>query len=197
MVYNKIIIIEGYSLKIDELVDFLELQREISQWSLPKDYKSDTKNLNKEEKIEWIKQNGIYSDKYSNIEIFQPRCCSKSEDYIVGRKIKTYHRISVKCNDCDKYFCCDKCIGLTENGFYDVETILNEVKPIKKNHICKICHNDNKTSSKFKCKFCKFHKLNGECKPKKWKWYNDTIKIWFSNKSRNYYYQLNDCLSCT
>ncbi|AQN68653.1 hypothetical protein [Saudi moumouvirus] len=199
MVYSKIILIEGYALSINELVEFLEYLRKSHSYLMPRDYKNETINLNVQEKIEWIEENGISIDSSYGINIFGPRCCSETKDYIVGKKIKTYKRVIIKCSNCDKHFCCDKCIGLTENGYYDVDTILNQVVPVKKSHICKYCHNDNKKSAKLKCKFCKFHKLNGTCRPKiKWT-KNHSEKIWFKNKKKSlgYFYQLNDCLSCT
>ncbi|QGR54288.1 hypothetical protein [Moumouvirus maliensis] len=199
MVYNKIILIEGYVISVSELVEFLEFLRNSHPYLVPIDYKRETINLITQDKIDWIKENGINFDPSYGFKSFSPRCCSESNDYIIGKKIKTYKRVIIKCTDCDRHFCCDKCIGLSENGYYDVDTILNQVVPVNKNHICKYCHNDNKENAKFACKFCKFQELDGICRPiNKWT-ENHTEKIWFKNKNKSlgYFYQLNDCLSCT
>uniref|UniRef100_A0A6G6AD59 Uncharacterized protein n=1 Tax=Borely moumouvirus TaxID=2712067 RepID=A0A6G6AD59_9VIRU len=113
MVYNKIILIEGYVLSVSELVEFLEFLRNSHSYLVPIDYKRETINLITQDKIDWIKENGINFDRSYGFQGFSPRCCSESNDYIIGKKIKTYKRVIIKCTDCDRHFCCDKCIGLT------------------------------------------------------------------------------------
>ncbi len=82
----------------------------------------------------------------SDMEIFKFKCCSKisKKKYIIGFKMHTYYRNFIKCEECDEYTVCDKCIGHTNNGYYDVVKILNELTEINSRHVCLRCYADNR-----------------------------------------------------
>ena len=65
--------------------------------------------------------------------------------YILGTIVKRYNRIAVSCDKCKEYSCCNHCIGLTDNGWYDVSRICYHIVPISKSQICQYCSNDQKT----------------------------------------------------
>lgn len=92
---------------------------------------------------------------------------------------------------------------MTENGFYDVDKILNTVVTIPDCQICNNCFHDNKETVA-ECKSCKYtntvHEnyswmirllVTKECK----------MSIQLGQKFReipmNYIYMVDDCLSCS
>jgi len=79
-------------------------------------------------------------------KIYSFPCCStiKSEQFIICESVHTYYHKRSRCNDCKIYTVCEKCIGCTNNGFYDVEKILNEPTKVNISHICLNCFHDNR-----------------------------------------------------
>lgn len=85
---------------------------------------------------------GVYS-----VRIYMYPCCSEArgEQYLIGVPLHTYYRKhGVRCGDCEEYSVCDMCIGITNNGFYDVCAIHNGPVEVPLRHICQHCFADNK-----------------------------------------------------
>lgn len=83
----------------------------------------------------------------SQIAVHQFVCCSKSqgEIYVVGFPLHKYYRQVTHCEKCPgPRTVCDDCIGMTNNGHYDIQDIADG--PVKGNirHICLNCFHDNK-----------------------------------------------------
>lgn len=80
------------------------------------------------------------------MEIFPFSCCSDSATklFIIGYKLHTYYRNHIRCDDCGEHTVCNKCIGHTNNGYYDVKTILNEPTEVNIRNVCVECWADNK-----------------------------------------------------
>ena len=60
-----------------------------------------------------------------NINLYRFPCCSylNGELFIIGMEMHKYYRSPIRCNDCETYSVCDRCIGHTNNGYYDVNSI--------------------------------------------------------------------------
>lgn len=66
--------------------------------------------------------------------------------FVIGFDLHTYYRYhNVGCEKCEKYTCCDTCIGTTNNGFYDAVKMQEEVVEANLRHICLHCYADNRT----------------------------------------------------
>jgi len=126
MVYTTVSIILGIHLnreelkeilRVDELGEFDEFDRDLEH-----------KIINK------------------NVEIFKIPCCeSENKQYFVGLQMHTYYRKhGIKCDNCDKYSCCDNCIGQTNNGFYDIVRMADNPVEVNSQHVCLHCFSDNK-----------------------------------------------------
>jgi len=84
---------------------------------------------------------------------------AEEEKYIIGAEIKTYYRLKSKCKKCpDKYFNCDDCINLTENGQYDIVNAQNKFVTLDINDFCSNCQHHNNFGSKIgdDCSKCHF-----------------------------------------
>lgn len=81
----------------------------------------------------------------TGFKVYQYPCCSelRGQMYIIGRKIKVYTRFHSRCERCSEYGLCDKCIGMTSNGYYDVENILKTCTSVPSENICSYCFSDN------------------------------------------------------
>lgn len=189
MVFTKVLIIKGYKLSKNELKDFLKSiynEKSIrSKYGLVDCIADFNENAEKKRLLH---------------QIFHPHCCSTGKYYVFGVCVQTYYRVCVRCDKCNEFSLCDKCIGYTSNGNYDVENILDNFTKIDSNHICKYCHNDNRGSFT-KCKFCNFKvKDNGNKDVESLfdKCFNDKVyKMFKKEKTLEYFYALDDCLSCT
>lgn len=141
------------------------------------------------------------------VEIFNYPCCSELNDkqWIVGIVMRKYHRQYQDCESsekCNGYNHSSECLGMTENGFYDVDKILNNVVHIPEGQICYNCYNDNKEIVS-QCKSCKYTicKSSGidwvvmsglkKCKMSK------ELLIEFGKLPKNFIYRVDDCLNCS
>ena len=163
MVYRHVMILKGFEFEIDDVINFIIFMANI--WKKHNVYEflqTNFSNMSMTDKKEWLTEHfyKINNNVLNNfgIKIFSPPCCSKIgwKKFIIGRCIKKYDRVNVKCKNCDKYSCCDFCIGITENGYYDVQNILNGLVGLDNNHICEWCYNDKRNDTE--CKFCEFPK---------------------------------------
>jgi len=164
---------------------------------------------------------------HDDIEIFRFQCCSDSSNkkFLIGIKLHTYYRKYINCNNCGANSVCDKCIGYTNNGYYDVQTILNQPTKVNIRNVCMNCYADTKhdlgsreqtceivnnlfiddgeDAYKRKCKVC-------NCTPSGYRSPEDTLEFHCSEYSRvkkyvknsinrtpKLYYMIDDCLSCT
>ncbi len=82
----------------------------------------------------------------NDMHLFNFPCCSESGDdkFILGYEVHKYYRKLIKCENCKEYSVCDKCIGYTNNGYYDVNKILNEPIEVNIRHMCLYCYSDNR-----------------------------------------------------
>lgn len=89
-------------------------------------------------------------------------CCLKDEEqnFFVYVPIRVYDRTENMsnftrrrkglpvCNDCDEDFMCETCLGMTENGYYNVEKLRKE--PTICENFCFYCGHDNKAKDVLK-----------------------------------------------
>lgn len=155
------------------------------------------------------------------VKIYSFPCCHESKcGYIIGRIVRTYVRRNDgdnRCPDCKYYIpgddsplvkisdvapdqkvkkliSCGKCIGLTENGFYDVCAFQDGPIECPSAHMCTFCYHDNRKD------FTVCEKCNNE----------KGIRLGWGSRARpvdeflkklgqkgKYYYMVNDCLSCS
>ena len=135
----------------------------------------------------------LEKEKYPGVfpRFFDFPCCSKLNDVkaIYGWKAKSYHRRMHRCKNCDKYSVCDKCICSTENGFYDVNKIIDEPVEVNPKHLCENCDHDHRYENFMFCSVCGTEESDIERKSNyQFEQFPGPVK---------YYYCLNDCLSCT
>lgn len=133
---------------------------------------------------------------HEGLRLFPFVCCSKiaGEIFIFGYEVNSFPRLRIQCSKCEEFSLCDKCIGETTNGFYDVEKILNEVVQVPNEIMCGHCNTDNVVGGR--CRLC----FSTETKV-----YDHSKKITtFAKKHLNMenplpscFYMLDDCLSCT
>jgi hypothetical protein len=65
--------------------------------------------------------------------------------FVIGFDLHTYYRYhNTGCEKCEKYTCCDTCIGQTSNGFYDVVKMQEEIIEVNLRHVCLHCYADNR-----------------------------------------------------
>lgn len=161
------------------------------------------------------------------IKVYTFPCCSPSQGkkYIIGIPLHTYYRMhGVKCNNCTDYFACNTCIGITNNGFYDVIKIFNKPVKVDINKICLHCFSDKqelnalqidlpivnnrvqgdlKNNNLQKCNTCGILPDNRFTQKTMLKKFNNKYSLLkeksknITNNSINFYYMIDDCLSCT
>lgn len=202
MACSKVLIIEGVAVTAQELIQYdpniLDIEKYIN-----------TDGYIITQNIEYIKE--VFGK--WDLEIFNYSCCSKNTTnnkettiFIVGKKVKEYKRQDVSCNNCQSVdHQCDKCFGMTENGWYDVNTIdqirydnnpvlhdfIPKVITVPLFRICEYCHGDNREEIETKCKFCK--KINR----KDTRRHNYSILEQTFKRPVQYYLLLDFCLSCS
>lgn len=143
-----------------------------------------------------------------NIDLYRFQCCSELNESscIIGTTVHTYYRKYIKCDKCTDYTCCDTCIGETNNGYYDVDTILNKLVECDPIRLCPTCFADNKSPflPKMKCTVCnrKWYEINpahneiyvavmNDCRSLVGLKKDDPVEI------PKFYFMLDDCVSCT
>jgi hypothetical protein len=211
MVYTHIHIVVGQIFTFDEIEDITGL-----------DMTSNTKYYCSEFKVGKRK-----------LDMIIYPCCSDlgSECFILGRVVKIYNRTNKKCgihmcektvkgkcvcdspyssipNICGNYYICKSCLGDTENGYYDVEGILNNAVEINFKHICNECNHDNRKNIYTKSRSCslcktKMNTVQNISDNKSYKSVHKDIRKFIGKYKKNYtpyvkfYYMLDDCLACT
>jgi hypothetical protein len=201
MVFSKVLIIKG---TLFEETDVYDLGRYLSEIfpgkKLEKHMKSiskgDKKDHDNEEKVRHTIELINKSISHWNYKIYEFPCCSSlGNKFIFGTKIKSYHRLKTRCDKCEKHTSCDKCLGMTENGFYDVVTIFENVVEAPSEIICFACGNDKR--SKGVCKFCNYETLKETCEVQEYLKLDSRLDEFLSKNKIGYYYMLDDCLSCS
>jgi hypothetical protein len=134
-----------------------------------------------------------------NITLYKFPCCSDigEEKFILGTEINSYDRTNDKCDECEEYYACENCLGATTNGWYDVEDILHNPVICDAKYVCTVCDHDNHTDSEL-CSFCSNNRKDQTISM------NDAFEeiqtflkeVGIDGKTQ-YYYMLDDCLSCT
>lgn len=195
MVYKKVMIIKGYLLTPKKTMELLHyIGRKFNKPEYLQANYLDPHSLS-----DLNHELNDFISRFNFIKLYGPRCCSGVKDYIIGFEVRSYSRIFVKCTShCDEYTCCDKCIGLTSNGYYDVDNILQNYVQLDDDHVCKWCYDDTKeniSESNMLCEKCS--KWDKKGRHLFSEFLDSRIKDWFDDKECHYYYLLDDCLSCT
>jgi hypothetical protein len=153
--------------------------------------------------------------------------CHDEEMFIVGIELHEYYRKhNCSCGDCEKYACCDACIGQTNNGYYNVQRMVTQPVEVNLRHLCFHCYSDNKEdlqapradhdfSDKNKpfskegmfCKTCGLKpdpRFTPETIMKRDSYRYQQLKLFIADKMPSlaekeikFYYLLDDCLCCT
>jgi len=110
-----------------------------------------------------LKETSRSSTTFANVKLYPFRCCSKlvNKKLVIGVELVCYARKKMSmrwgknpnCEDCDEYDCCDRCIGETINGFYDVSKMLDSEVTIPIEEFCGHCNQHKQTVAK-KCPLC-------------------------------------------
>jgi hypothetical protein len=131
MCWNKIYIVLGVPMNLKEVVSEL-FDREVTDDDDCEWYTQVVDTISR-----GLNTKVITISRLPDNHVSQPR-------YIKGVVLAAYDRMHTKCDDCEEYSC-DKCIGISNNGFYDVTTILeNPYQLVNLNHMCYNCYHDNK-----------------------------------------------------
>jgi hypothetical protein len=182
MVYTKVMIIQGSVVNIDDLkslAKFLKIK-------IANEYEFETEfEYIHEELIDKINE----SFSHWELKVYNYPCCSDllSKVFIVGRKTNSYYRLNIKCDKCPRPHVCDICLGITENGPYDVINISNNVVEAK--YICIGCSNDKRKNINCNRCFCETLSTQGY-KIKNNKSIDDRIMPWLGNRKLAYYYMI-------
>ncbi len=205
MVFSHVQILKGYLLSIDEVFDLLKFLNGYLNGQNHYPYLKDIDNVyDLKDKKEWLL---YYTDevnreilrRFRGIQLYTPPCCSKENinTFVLGNCIKKYDRLDVKCEKCEKYTCCDGCLGETENGYYDANEIFSNFVEIDEDRICSWCNNDQKEKDAV-CRFCRHHELEAagmRLSPEQYP--ERRLNVWIKERRPKYYLSLDDCLSCT
>lgn len=129
MVYTTLKVVLGFIITNEELIQLLDLK--LGENESHFDY--DIENL----------FNDLGYDR--KIELYSFPCCSESRGklFLINITMHKYYRKMIKCEKCKEYTVCDSCIGYTNNGYYDVDTIFNKPTEINVRQICPWCFHDN------------------------------------------------------
>lgn len=205
MVFNHVMLLKGYLLTIDETFDFLKFIYDFMDNSryLYKFLKKDPAII-PEKHREYFLMNHMaeINDlliRFDKIQIYTPPCCSgiSYKQFVVGHCLKQYERIQVGCDKCiNTPYCCNTCIGQTENGYYDIDVIFDNFLEVNKNNICQYCHNDKREELE-SCNFCNFVELEHDGMRLREIKTDERLNEWTSKRNVKYYYMLDDCISCT
>lgn len=210
MVYTKLHIVSGLLLTREQIINALKDLAKVDFKGMEEQENSDeladrfNEAFVKPDKQRWT----IYDGKYPTLFSFP--CCSKSEGkfFILGFKLHTYYRRHVQCKNCKEFSVCDKCIGETSNGWYDIDKIFDEPTRIPREKVCGFCHSDQ-VEANFRCKCC-FREnpekeralVAGKPVPtgqeeRLGRFARETLGLLPETYSVAHYYLIDDCLSCT
>lgn len=208
MVFTKVLIIKGTLLEETDIYDlgrylyeiFPNGQLGMYMENLSKgDKKSQKSKKNNDDhygKVRHTIENINGTIGHWNYNIYRcPYCSGLQNKFILGTLVKSYHRLKIKCDECEKYTSCDKCLGMTENGYYDVETISENVVQLPNECVCFACGNDKKCDSP--CKFCNYETLGKTCEIEEHTLLDKRLDGFLRNREIGYYYMLDDCLVCS
>ena len=206
MVFSCVMIVKGYPMTIDDVFTFVKYLAGIYKQNCYKFLQDEipSEEENKKEWLqEWISEINNLVSIFRRFQIYTPQCCSEQsyKIFVLGRCVKKYERINVQCDNCTENSCCDTCLGQTENGFYNVNEMYesNTIIKVEPDNICNWCYNDNREKIEG-CKFCDRSQLAAKGISLR-----DRVEVdirlveWIQSNHHvsNYYYMLDDCLSCT
>lgn len=189
MVYSRIFIIHGIVLTREQVIARLELSEDLEV-------------LNGTDMTTRFYDDII--DGYENLQgtrglrLFSFPCCSENADklYILGYEENCFYRKYVLCRECKDYSVCNRCIGETSRGWYDVDSIFEGPVLIPEEKICEKCHFDSVENGR--CRNCNWENTRRSNQ------YRSKYILNFAKKMElehdagpGYYYMIDDCLSCT
>ena len=136
---------------------------------------------------------------HPGLRLFSFPCCSENNGklFILGYEVNSFPRLRMTCKKCEEHSLCDKCIGETTNGFYEVEKILQEPVQVPPEKMCRSCNADRVQNGR--CRLC-FTDVD-ERRPAEFhskKITTFAAKVLKMKKAvPSCYYMIDDCLSCT
>lgn len=189
MVFQNVLIVAGFRLSRKDITEFIKFILKKTENKIPEDV--DARLLSYTIDMDDV------LDRFKEMKIFIPPCCAEYNEFVVGFLIKKYIRLDIKCDKCKDFTCCKKCIGMTENGFYDIDSMFKDLTTINVENICKWCWNDERDSIKDKCSKCKFDKDLSEIINKRKIAVDERIRGFFGEKKMEYFSILDDCIYCS
>jgi hypothetical protein len=199
MVYTELYIVAGILFSKDQIIQALKVAK-VNFDENDEDSLLELKDIFYENLIRPHEQYGAKAVG-PNLRIFGFPCCSDSLNkfYILGYVIHTYYRRHVQCKDCGEHSVCDLCIGETNNGWYDVDTIANKPSHVPADRMCCFCGSDQ-VEANHRCKLCfrknlerREHYVEASVK----RFAHSILHLDAGDCIVSNYLMLNDCLSCT
>lgn len=205
MVYTKLIIVSGLMLTKEQIITALKQFNENLAKMID--------GMSEENLTDALPQiiedyfledaDGFWDDnKKERPHLFQFPCCSENKDklFLIGYNLHTYYRRCVHCRDCQEYTVCDKCIGETSGGWYDVGKILDGPVIVARDKMCLACNSDQMDAHK-RCRCCFRNAPKDDYKTyyeeNLIRFATEVLKMTPETCTPAYYYMLDDCLSCT
>ena len=191
MVYSNIVLIRGVCLNKKQMVKFVN--------QIYKYLNKDIVVKNNDDVFDYLHKVNSLIARFYGLKIYQPVCCSTNKKYIIGMSMKKIERIYVRCDaNCDKYTLCDRCVGETSIGWFDVVRIHNSIVEVSDDNMCMWCKNitdeeicDASHSCECSDKFTDTHSLIMK------KSFDKRIKTYLEEYEMKNYLWIDDCLSCT
>jgi hypothetical protein len=206
MGYSKLYLIWGVRINATDLGNFINTIRERHKKSVIEFSDPPTRS----ELSVVIDEFNELIDRYCDLKVYPPLCCSKSKKYIVGHKLNTYRFMRVSCDDCNTMVFpyngsetkrvltyCNRCFNSTNNGSYDIKKIFKHSLRVPSERICKWCFGDNKEVITNKCKFCDAKDFERIGATKSVLQFDLRIAELMACFDPGFYYMVNDCIYCS
>ena len=132
-------------------------------------------------------------------KLWTPPCCAsqKGQSFVVGTLVSKIPRLTVKCDECGEYTCCERCLGATVNGVYDINAMFNDFQHVPSAEICRKCHYD-RCDVDGSCKKCYWHNIKGTVRDASCRIGNRAMDDYLcEHYDPQYYRTIDDCTSCS
>ena len=182
MVYTRVLIVQGIPLTREQIEKFIEIGED-----------DEVGDKFYDELIEGFEKN---LRGYPGLRLFSFPCCSESNGkmFILGYELNSFSRRFIQCSKCEEFSLCERCIGETVYGFYDVQKILDFPQEIPKEKICSMCYSDKCVDGR--CTVC-FTYTKEKIPNRLSVFAKKVLGMTHTQAESSFYYMLNDCLSCT